>query len=153
MRPHLLRREQWLPRDLEATFAFFADAANLEAITPPFLHFSILTPRPIAMREGALLEYRLRLFGAPLRWRTRIAAWEPPHAFVDEQIAGPYALWVHRHEFAPRDGGTRVTDEVRYRLPLAPLAAPVHAWFVRPALERIFDFRRDAMARWAGAPG
>jgi len=150
---HTLERSARLPRPLDECFAFFADAANLERITPPELRFRILSPLPIAMREGAFIDYRLRLWGVPVRWRTRIACWEPGRRFVDEQIRGPYRLWEHTHEFrALDDATTEVSDVVRYELPLAPLgdvALPV----VRRALDHIFDYRREAMDRLLGRPG
>ncbi len=147
----VLECSQWVPAPLDRAFEFFADARNLEAITPAFLRFAILTPLPIEMREGALIDYRLALLGAPLRWRTRIAAWEPPHAFTDVQLAGPYAAWIHRHTFERERDGTRVGDRVEYAVPFAPLSAPVEAWFVRPTLERIFEHRRAAIARLLAA--
>lgn len=133
-----ITRELWLPRPRAEVFAFFADAANLEAITPEWLHFHILTPPPIEMREGALIDYRLRVRGLPMRWRTLISAWEPPVRFVDEQLRGPYRTWVHEHTFEERDGGTLVCDRVRYAAPFDWL---VHRWLVRPDVERIFDYR------------
>jgi ligand-binding SRPBCC domain-containing protein len=98
--------EIWLPRARDEVFAFFADAGNLERLTPPLLSFSILTPRPIAMRPGTLIDYRLKVRGIPIRWRSEITVWEPPVRFVDEQRKGPYRLWHHTHEFAEQDGGT-----------------------------------------------
>ena len=145
--PHQLVRTQLVAAPLEQVFAFFSDAANLEALTPAFLHFSILTPLPIAMRVGAQIDYQLSLFGVPLRWRTRITAFEPGRGFVDEQESGPYALWRHAHEFEARRDGTLMRDVVTYLEPFGPLGALAHVLFVRRTLDRIFDFRRDAVDR------
>jgi ligand-binding SRPBCC domain-containing protein len=142
-----LEREQVLPLPLATVFAFFADPFNLERITPPFLRFRIVTPGPIPMHAGALIDYRLRLHGVPLRWRTRIEAYDPPHSFVDVQLSGPYRRWVHTHRFAEVPEGTEVRDVVEYELPLGPLGAWVGQGLVRGALERIFDFRRAATHR------
>ena len=147
---HVLETDQWVPRSPAETFAFFADAANLQAITPAFLGFEIRTPLPIAMHAGTLIEYRIRLGGVPMQWLTRIERWEPVHAFVDVQLRGPYARWVHLHTFTPEGAGTRVRDRVEYALPLAPLSAPVHALFVRPTIERIFRHRHEVIARVLG---
>jgi len=136
--------ELWLPRPPEEVFPFFGNAANLDAITPPWLDFRILTPPPIVMREGALIDYRLRVRGLPLRWRTRISAWQPPHRFVDEQLRGPYRQWIHEHTFEPRDGGTLARDVVQYAVPLDFL---LHRRFVRPDVERIFEFRAAELKR------
>jgi len=143
-----LRCEQWFPQPLERVFAFFAEARNLEAITPPWLGFEVLTPAPIEMRPGALIDYRLRLHGVRLGWRTEISVWQPPHRFVDEQRRGPYREWVHEHTFAGQDDGTLVGDHVRYRVPGGRL---VHELFVRREVERIFDFRRERLAQLLGA--
>jgi ligand-binding SRPBCC domain-containing protein len=129
----------------EELFAFFANAANLERITPPELRFRILTPQPIPVHEGALIDYGLRLFGVPLRWQALISRWEPPVGFVDEQLRGPYRVWEHTHRF--RDGGGGVTiveDVVRYGMPFAPLGEIFHP-AVRLQLERIFRYRRAAV--------
>lgn len=134
-------------RPIEDVFAFFADAGNLERLTPPWLRFEILTPRPIAMRVGALIDYRLRVRGLPLRWRSEITAWEPPYRFVDEQRRGPYRLWIHEHTFETVDGGTRVRDRVEYA---APGGWIVQRLFVGPDLKRIFDYRTEALGRVFG---
>jgi ligand-binding SRPBCC domain-containing protein len=139
----LLERRQRLAVSPERAFAFFADAHNLEAITPPWLGFRITTPGTITMRPGALIDYRLKLHGIPLRWRTRIEAWEPPHRFVDVQLRGPYRLWEHTHTFEPDGDGVVISDHVRYRVPFERLARRL----VRRDLERIFDHRQAAVAR------
>ena len=152
MSVHRLVREQRVALPRERVFPFFADALNLEAITPPWLAFRVVTPEPIEMRAGTLIEYRLRLHGVRVRWLTRIALWEPPHRFVDVQLRGPYRLWHHVHAFEPAPGGATVMrDEVRYALPLGPLGALAHAAFVRRDLERIFAFRQREVASWAEA--
>lgn len=147
MREHLLQRSQRVPVPPEQAFDFYADALNLEPMTPPWLHFRVTTPGPITMGAGTLLDYHLRLHGVPIRWRTRIETWERPHAFTDAQVRGPYALWQHAHEFEPDgDGGCEMHDRVRYAIPYGPLGELAHRLFVRRDLERIFDFRRDAFA-------
>jgi ligand-binding SRPBCC domain-containing protein len=143
---HQLLREQRLPAAPAAVFPFFGDASNLEAITPPWLGFAVTTPRPIEMRPGTLIEYRLRLHAVPVRWRTTIAVWDPPRRFVDVQIQGPYRLWHHTHDFEDDGrGGTIMRDTVRYALPLGVLGEVAHRLLVRRDLAAIFDFRRDAI--------
>lgn len=151
LRYHTLTREQRVAQPPEAVFEFFGDAGNLEAITPPSLRFHIVTPRPMEMRVGALIEYRLRLRGVPIMWLTRIEEWQPARRFVDVQLAGPYALWHHTHEFEPDgDGGTLMRDRVRYALPWWPASELVHRAFVARELAAIFDFRGDEVARRFG---
>lgn len=152
MTVHLLTRVQRLSGSPDAVFPFFAAARNLEAITPPWLGFQVRTPEPIAMAPGTLIEYRLKLHGLPLRWLTRIEAWEPGVRFVDAQVRGPYALWHHTHEFEPAVGPggaseTVMRDVVRYALPLGPLGEVARRAFVARDLARIFDFRAQAVAR------
>jgi len=135
-----LERTQVVPRSLEETFAFFASAENLEAITPPWLHFRILEA-PDQLERGALLHYRLRLFGVPIGWRTEIVEWRPPRTFTDMQLSGPYGLWVHTHRFTEVPGGTEIYDNVRYRVPGGPGAPLVTRLVVRRWLDAIFGYR------------
>lgn len=151
MRIHVLERSQRIERPLEEVFPFYADAGNLERITPPWLGFEVTTPRPIEMRVGALIAYRLKLHGVPVSWRTRIEAWEPPHRFIDAQLSGPYALWHHTHTFrADGAGATILGDRVRYAIPFGPLGEAARTLFVERDLDRIFDYRRDAVAEAFG---
>ena len=117
MKLHVLRSEVWIPHPRTEVFEFFSRAENLEALTPPWLHFSILSPAPIEMQAGTRIRYRLRLHGIPLRWESEITAWEPPHRFVDEQRRGPYDRWIHEHEFEDNEEGTTIRDTVQYSLP------------------------------------
>jgi len=141
MKTYLLERKQWISRSLSETFDFFARAENLGRITPPWLHFRIRSQLPIEMRVDARIDYTIRLAGIPLRWRTRIAAWEPERRFVDIQERGPYALWEHTHLFEPRESGILMTDSVRYALPFGWLGRATNALAVRTALASIFDYR------------
>ena len=141
---HTLRREQLLARPIDEVFAFFADARNLEAITPPLLRFEVMDQgvKAIAIGPGALIRYRLRVRGMPVGWLTAIREWDPPHRFVDEQLRGPYALWHHTHTFEElEDGGTLMSDVVRYALPFGPLGELARRLFVARDVEAIFDFR------------
>ena len=142
---HVLEREMEIPGTREEMFVFFSDAFNLELITPPRLRFEILSPKPIPMRVGAQIEYRMRLFGVPFRWRTVIREWEPPYRFVDGQERGPYRQWEHTHEFEDLGDRIRMRDHVAWRLPMEPfgeLAFPI----VRSQLNQIFDYRSSAIA-------
>jgi ligand-binding SRPBCC domain-containing protein len=145
MTVHVLEREQLVSAPVGEVFAFFSQARNLERITPPWLRFEVLTPEPIRMDRGTLIDYRLRLRGLPLRWTSWIEEWEDERGFVDRQLRGPYRLWHHRHEFVPSVHGTVVRDLVRYALPLGRLGEVAHAAFVRRDLDRVFDFRRAAV--------
>jgi ligand-binding SRPBCC domain-containing protein len=148
MRVYRLERRQHLAADIATVFAFFSAARNLERLTPDWLRFEVLTPEPIDLREGAVIDYRLRLHGLPLTWRSRIESWKPPHAVVDRQLRGPYRLWHHRHEFTPVAGGTDMHDVVHYGMPLGPAGRIAHALLVRRDLSRIFDYRHREIARW-----
>ena len=136
----VLERSQVVPVDVDRAFAFFADARNLERITPPWLRFRILRA-PHSLERGSLLVYRLRLFGVSIRWRTEITEWRPPFGFTDVQLAGPYRRWEHTHRLTPVAGGTEIYDHVLYRLPFEPLAGVVAPVTVRRWLTAIFDYR------------
>lgn len=138
----LLESETVLPAPREEVFGFFSDAFQLERITPPWLKFRVLTPPPIEIRKGTLIDYRLRLNGIPIRWRTEISQWEPQQSFVDRQLKGPYLLWEHRHTFRDHESGTWMRDEVRYRVPGGRI---VHRLFVRRRLLAIFEYRLRRM--------
>jgi hypothetical protein len=141
MADHILESRVWLAKPRGEVFAFFADPANLARITPPWLGFRLLTPGPV-MAAGAVLDYRIRWLGAPLRWRTYVREYDPPARFVDVQVRGPYDRWEHRHLFLEERGGTWVEDRVTYRLPLGPLGRAVHALVVRRQLAAIWAYRR-----------
>lgn len=152
MASHRLERVQVVPGAVPDVARFFEDPENLARITPPWMRFRIVSPRPIVMAVGARIDYTIRLGVLPVRWRTVITCYEPGVRFVDEQERGPYRRWRHLHEFEPVAGGTRVRDVVEYDVGLGPLGALARRWYVAPTLERIFDFRADAVAALLG-PG
>lgn len=147
MRIFQLRREQIIPQPLVHVFAFFERPENLARITPPWLDFRILTPSPILMKRGTTIEYSIRVLGVKARWTSRITMYEPPHAFVDEQIEGPYSFWHHTHRFLEDASGTKVIDDVRYALPLGVLGVFVHRLMVKRQLEAIFTYRASVLAQ------
>ncbi|MBI5706124.1 MAG: SRPBCC family protein [Armatimonadetes bacterium] len=151
MRVRTLSREIVVPARLEEVFEFFSNAENLEKLTPASLRFEILTPIPIDMKPGALIEYRLRLIGVPFRWLTEITAWEPGVRFVDVQRAGPYLLWEHEHFFEAIEGGTVIRDCLRFAVPGGLIEPLITHLFVRRQVERIFDYReRQVLAILGG---
>jgi len=139
-----ITKSVWVPRPIDEVFEFFGNAANLELMTPPWLAFKILTPQPIAMCAGTLIDYRISLRGLPMRWRSEITVWKPPFEFVDEQRKGPYRRWHHRHTFESRNGGTLVGDEVNYDVLGGAL---IHRLFVEGDLKKIFAFREETLRR------
>lgn len=142
MKTFCLENELWVPRERNQVFEFFADPRNLERLTPPWLHFEMLTAPGAPLRRGTLLDYRLRLHGFPLRWQSEIKLWDPPGRFLDRQTRGPYSFWEHEHTFVQRDEGTLVTDRVEYAVPGGRL---VQKFLAGPDLERIFRFRRRVL--------
>ena len=142
MSEFLFSAELWLPRSRDEVFPFFSEARNLEVLTPPWLKFEVRTPAPIVMRPGLQIDYRIKIHGIPIRWRTEITEWDPPHRFVDNQLSGPYTLWHHTHTFTERDGGTLCRDDVRY----FPRGGALMNWlFVRRDVERIFQYRQGKL--------
>lgn len=144
-------RSQTVPRPRPEIFAFFSDASNLGKITPPFVGFEMLSKTPLVIGEGTLIDYKLRLYGVPVRWQTRIETFERDVAFTDIQLKGPYRRWHHRHTFTDVPGGTRMDDVVDYELPLGVLGSIAHALFVARSLEQIFDYRRKVITELFGA--
>jgi ligand-binding SRPBCC domain-containing protein len=151
-KPYELIREQFLPLDLEEAFEFFRDPVNLERITPPWLGFALAGAPPASIEKGTRIDFRIALLGIPMAWRTHISYWDPPHEFIDLQERGPYALWEHLHRLERLGDGVLMTDRVRYRLPLELLSRPIHALIVRPTLERIFNYRYQAIRERFGGP-
>lgn len=143
----------WLPRSRPEVFEFFSDAFNLERITPPWLKFQVVTAPPIRMQEGAEIEYRLKIRGIPTRWRSRITAWDPPRRFVDEQLHGPYRLWVHEHRFTETAGGTSCEDSVEYAPPGGALFNNlINKLMVERDVRQIFAYRSERLQEMYGLP-
>jgi ligand-binding SRPBCC domain-containing protein len=143
---HLIHRLQLVRRPIAEVFSFFSKAENLEMLTPPFLRFRILSSLPIRIQKGTQIDYRIRLFGIPLRWRARIREFVQDRFFIDEQERGPYRKWTHLHTFREVPGGTEVGDVVHYELPLGTFGKLAHPLFVRNTLEQIFDYRQEQTA-------
>ena len=148
MKTFEINTKQYINKPLEVVFEFFSKPENLEMITPESLSFNILTPIPIRMEKGSLIDYTIRLFGIPVHWRTLISDYEPPFRFVDQQIKGPYTFWHHTHTFQPVDGGVEIIDKVKYSLPLGWLGTLVHSIWVRKDLEKIFEHRKTVIQNY-----
>ncbi len=142
MKTYWLRKRIWLPRPREEIFEFFSNPSNLDRLTPPWLNFAILSPATKPIVPGALLDYRLRIRGIPIRWQSEISAWDPPRNFVDRQTKGPYSLWIHEHTFEDGEDGTWVGDNVEYAVPGGGI---VQKFLVAPDLERIFNYRHGVL--------
>jgi ligand-binding SRPBCC domain-containing protein len=151
MKTFTLDSSIWLPRALDEVFAFFADAHNLERLTPPRMQFKTVTPDPIVMGVGTRFQHRLRVRGVPVRWESEITVWDPPRRFVDEQRRGPYRFWIHEHRFVARDGGTDVSDHVEYAIPGGTV---VNTLLVAPDLRKVFEYRwKMLLERFGGTDG
>lgn len=148
-----LTRQQLVPAPIGEVFGYFSRPENLAELTPPDLGFVIHTPPPVAMKQGALIDYTIRLLGIPVRWTTLITSCEPGRSFVDEQLKGPYSFWRHSHFFEEYPGGTLVRDEVQYALPFGPLGTLVHRLAVKRRLAAIFDYRASVIGRVFGNAG
>jgi ligand-binding SRPBCC domain-containing protein len=144
---HTLARKTFIPSPMDRIFEFFSRAENLDRITPPWLHFKVLTKIPIHMEKGTLIDYALKLHGLPIRWKSQITKWEPPHLFVDTQIKGPYTIWIHQHHFRKQNGGTVMEDIVEYGVPGCILEPLIHFVFVRRDLDQIFDYREKSLVK------
>ena len=151
MKTFTLDSSIWLPRAIDEVFAFFADAHNLEKLTPPWMHFRTVTPDPIVLAVGTRFEHRLRVRGVLVRWESEVTVWDPPRRFVDEQRRGPYRFWIHEHCFAARDGGTDVSDYVKYAV---PGGAAINSLLVAPDLRKVFGYRwKMLLERFGGTDG
>ena len=153
MKIYILNRRQLVRRPREEVFAFFEKAENLVRITPPKMKFNILTPLPIEMRPGALIDYSVNILGVARHWRTQITDYRPPHKFVDSQLKGPYTFWHHTHIFEETDEGTMITDEVRYVVPFGVFGRLANVLIIRRELEKVFDFRSQVIERVFAARG
>ena len=142
MKPHILIRETVLNGSIEEVFDFFSKAENLDKITPPILGFRIITPLPVEMKKGTLIDYKIKLNGIPFNWRTEITKWDPPHCFEDTQLKGPYKMWVHEHKFIERNNKTFMTDTVRYISPGGAFEFIPHNLIVKKKVNFIFDYRQ-----------
>ncbi|HSP06933.1 MAG TPA: SRPBCC family protein [Acidobacteriota bacterium] len=151
MRTRVLNSQLRVSRPREEVFSFFTDIRNLDAITPPWLRFRILTP-DVKLDKGAFLEYQLRIRGIPVRWQTEITVWEPPTRFVDEQRMGPYKRWIHEHRFLQDSGGTLILDHVEYGIPGWILEPWVFHFLVGPDLEKVFEYRREWLNTYFKSP-
>ena len=148
MKTFEINMKQYINKPLEVVFEFFSKPENLEMITPKSLSFNILTPTPIKMEKGSLIDYTIRLFGISIHWRTLISDYEPPFRFVDQQIKGPYTFWHHTHTFKLVEGGVEIIDQVKYSLPLGWLGTMAHAIWVRKDLEKIFEYRKTVIQHY-----
>lgn len=146
MKIYTLKREQFIRRSSRELFEFFEKPENLEKITPSSVGFRIMTPKPITMKTGTVLDYTIRLFGIPIRWTTLITNYDPPHGFTDVSLRGPYSFWHHTHSFEEYNNGTKMIDEVRYALPFGVIGRIIHSLQVKRQLDYIFNYRAQVIS-------
>ena len=142
MKIYELNKTQFINQPIDVVFNFFSKPENLALITPSKLAFKILTPTPITINKGTLIDYTIRLMGFPVHWRTLITKYNPPYEFVDEQIKGPYLFWHHTHTFKAVNGGSEIKDKVRYSIPMGYLGQFIHKIWIKKDLEKIFEYRK-----------
>ena len=145
MKVFRLEAKQLIHKPLEEVFGFFSRPENLVKITPAKLHFKILTPSPLEMKQGALIDYTIKMFKVPIHWRTLITTYEPPFRFVDVQIKGPYSFWHHTHIFKEVSDGVEIYDEVHYSIPFGLLGKILHTLWIKKDLNNIFEHRRGVI--------
>jgi ligand-binding SRPBCC domain-containing protein len=142
MREFSLERSIVVRESLEEVYKFFSEPANLQELTPPWLDFRVVGSSTEGVEVGTTIDYRLKVRGLTIRWRSLISAWNPPHSFVDEQLKGPYRMWHHTHTFLETEEGVHVGDKVRYAVPGGPLfEGLIERLFVGPDVRKIFDYR------------
>ena len=142
MKIYELNKTQFINQPIDVVFNFFTKPKNLALITPSKLAFKILTPTPITINKGTLIDYTIRLMRFPVHWRTLITKYNPPYEFVDEQIKGPYLFWHHTHTFKAVNGGSEIKDKVRYSIPMGYLGQFIHKIWIKKDLEKIFEYRK-----------
>ncbi len=148
MKDYIFETSHWVPYPVADVFEFFKAAENLEKITPPWLNFKILKTSTPDIEEGTLIDYRLKLYGVPMYWKTEITSWQPPYQFSDSQLKGPYSKWVHTHRFEAKDGGTLMSDRVEYRVPGWIFGSIAHKFFIRNNVEQIFAYRLEQIEKF-----
>ena len=145
MRTRILQRETFVAKPIQEVFNFFSKTENLILITPAHLNFKIATPGPILMAKGTMIDYKLKLYGIPFKWKTEITAWQAPFTFTDKQLKGPYLKWIHQHQFEEREGGTLMTDRVEYAIPGWIIEPLIYTFFIKGNIDAIFNFREKSV--------
>lgn len=150
MKPHIYTEETIINRPIDEVFEFFSKAENLNLLTPTFLKFKILTPLPIAMGVGTLIDYKISLNGIPFTWKTKISTWKKNEVFVDEQLRGPYKVWIHEHKFEVVDSGVKMTDTVQYLSPGWIVEPIINKLYIEKKVKEIFEFRKKVLLQYFG---